>query len=203
MQDEQASPNDRDRISRLVWWTAGGVLCLSALLFAFRYVSYQLSLADPLPFADPRDALRQAGCTLEHYPEQERRHVERLPEGFRFNSNPPTSGPHDRTPAEWRVYARPQPELALIHNLEHGGIVVTHARDLPRATLRAIHEWRNEDPTAVIVAPSMMRNSRVVLRAWTHAARCPTFDREAFDSFRDAYRYRGPEREPKDEMLDD
>lgn len=203
MPGDRVPSKDRDRFSRLVGWSAVVVLGLSALLLGFRWASYRLSLPDPLPFADPRSALRRAGCTLEHYPEQERRHVERVPNGFRFNSDPPTSGPHARTPAEWRIYTKPQPQLALIHNLEHGGIVVTYAPDISHATVRAIHDWRNEDPSAVIVTPSPSQKQRIVLRAWTHLARCSTFDREAFDGFRDAYRYRGPEREPKDDLVDD
>ena len=42
-----------------------------------------------------------------------------------YSSMPATSGPHwGTTPANWGVYSTPQPESQVIHNLEHGGIVI-------------------------------------------------------------------------------
>ena len=41
-----------------------------------------------------------------------------------YSSLPQTSGPHWNSPANWGVYATPQPETQLGHNLEHGGIVI-------------------------------------------------------------------------------
>jgi hypothetical protein len=47
-----------------------------------------------------------------------------IPSPRPYSSTPGTSGPHWETPANWGVYADPQPEAHLIHNLEHGGIVI-------------------------------------------------------------------------------
>jgi len=41
-----------------------------------------------------------------------------------YTSLPATSGPHWDTPANWGAYSTPQAESQLIHNLEHGGIVI-------------------------------------------------------------------------------
>lgn len=41
-----------------------------------------------------------------------------------YSSLPAASGPHWGTPANWGVYSTPQAESQLIHNLEHGGIVI-------------------------------------------------------------------------------
>jgi hypothetical protein len=41
-----------------------------------------------------------------------------------YTSLPGTSGPHWDTPASWGAYSTPQSESQLIHNLEHGGIVI-------------------------------------------------------------------------------
>ena len=43
-----------------------------------------------------------------------------------YSSLPATSGPHWEPSgiAQWGVYSTPQPETQLIHNLEHGGIVI-------------------------------------------------------------------------------
>jgi len=41
-----------------------------------------------------------------------------------YSSLPATSGPHWQSPTNWGVYTSPQAESQLIHNLEHGGIVI-------------------------------------------------------------------------------
>src|SRR3989344_8080611 len=47
-------------------------------------------------------------------------------EVFEYNSNPPTSGPHDITWTKAGIYDQPQPEGMLIHSLEHGYIVISY-----------------------------------------------------------------------------
>ena len=48
-----------------------------------------------------------------------------------YSSLPATSGPHwdPSGIANWGVYSTPQPETQLIHNLEHGGIVIWYDPD--------------------------------------------------------------------------
>jgi hypothetical protein len=46
-----------------------------------------------------------------------------------YSSLPATSGPHWQAPTNWGVYTTPQAESQLIHNLEHGGIVVWYDAD--------------------------------------------------------------------------
>ena len=53
-----------------------------------------------------------------------------IPEDQRpYSSTPGTSGIHWPTPTNWGVYSTPQPEEQLIHNLEHGGIVIWYEAD--------------------------------------------------------------------------
>jgi hypothetical protein len=47
-----------------------------------------------------------------------------------YSSLPATSGPHWGTPANWGAYSTPQPESQLLHNLEHGGIVIWYDPEL-------------------------------------------------------------------------
>jgi hypothetical protein len=46
-----------------------------------------------------------------------------------WSSTPGTSGVHWDSPTSWGVYSTPQPEEQLIHNLEHGGIVIWYEPD--------------------------------------------------------------------------
>jgi hypothetical protein len=46
-----------------------------------------------------------------------------------YSSTPPTSGCHLDTPANWGVYTVAQDPTQLVHNLEHGGIVIWYQAD--------------------------------------------------------------------------
>ncbi|HTE65406.1 MAG TPA: DUF3105 domain-containing protein, partial [Candidatus Binatia bacterium] len=59
-----------------------------------------------------------------------------------YSSVPPTSGCHLDTPAEWGVYSSAQDEVQLIHNLEHGGIVIWYQPDqLDAAGVQALTDY--------------------------------------------------------------
>ena len=143
-------------------------------------------------------------CRVETFPVQGREHVLALKKGFKYNSIPATSGPHHPDPAVWNVYEQPVDEIHLVHNLEHGGIVVQYGHEVRPKTQTAIVEWYRGDPNGIVVAPLPPKlermkpelASRIVLTAWQHLATCPRFDEAAFESFRDEYRGEGPERFP-------
>ena len=144
------------------------------------------------------------GCVRKTFADQGRRHVAELPKGFKYNSIPATSGPHytqPNGPAIWNIYDQPVPQLALVHNLEHGGVVVQYGDQVPAETVQAIADWYAEDPLGLVVAPlpSELAEERpelrkkIALTAWTDLMTCSTFNEEAFSDFRDDFRGRGPE----------
>src|SRR3989344_2908298 len=45
---------------------------------------------------------------------------------FKYNSNPPTSGPHLPTWVKPGAYDTPQSEGELIHSLEHGYVIISY-----------------------------------------------------------------------------
>jgi hypothetical protein len=55
-----------------------------------------------------------------------------------YPSYPPTSGIHAPSPTNWGVHTEPVPDEVAVHNLEHGGVVVSHnnisADDLAKLT---------------------------------------------------------------------
>jgi hypothetical protein len=154
-------------------------------------------------------------CTLKAFPaqgmdnpSQRATHVEKLPKGFKYNSFPPTSGPHDAQWVIWNVYESPVPQINLVHNLEHGGIAVQYGSGVSQATVSEIVDWYSEDPNGIVVAPLPALGKRITLTAWTadydgdptlpsskitkaegHLATCTDFDEDAFSEFRDDYRY--------------
>jgi hypothetical protein len=43
-----------------------------------------------------------------------------------YPSYPPTSGTHANSPTTWGLHTEPVPDEVAVHNLEHGGVVVSH-----------------------------------------------------------------------------
>ena len=96
-------------------------------------------------------------CVRETFPPMGRQHIEKLSSSFRYNSYPPTSGPHyppgPKAPAVWNLYDKPVDETALVHNLEHGGIVIQYGADVPASTVAQIANWyQSSDPNGIVTA---------------------------------------------------
>ncbi len=114
-----------------------------------------------------------------------------------YNSNPPTSGWHWADPQEWGIYSTPQVQEQLVHNLEHGGIVIQY-NNLPSSELARVIDFVKRDPRHIIVAPypGLGRNVRVALTAWTYLQACDGVDLDAIGDFIDEFRDQGPESVP-------
>ena len=136
------------------------------------------------------------GCVANTFPEQDRRHATQLPPDYKYNSFPPSSGTHNPQPAIWNIYDAPVRQMLLVHNLEHGGIVVQYGDQVPTETVDQIRAWYSDDPNGKVVAPLPALKDKVAVTAWTHVMTCPGFNQEAFDKFTEAFRYKGPERFP-------
>ena len=56
----------------------------------------------------------------------------------KWNSSPPTSGPHYGQTAVWGSYDEEVPLVQTVHNLEHGGVVIHYGPDVPEAEVAAL-----------------------------------------------------------------
>lgn len=140
-------------------------------------------------------------CPTRQFAEQEATHVEALPAGYEYNSDPPTSGVHHPVPVVWGSYAEEVPALPLVHNLEHGGVVVQYGSSITSGVRAEIEDWYREDPNGIVVASLPELDEQVIATAWTWRMTCEGFDEEALSQFRDQYRAQGPERFPLDALL--
>jgi len=179
---------------------AGGLIALAAVLGFW------------LLRGDGGAVFEEAGCEVETFEAQGRDHVEELPEDFEYDSFPPTTGPHHPVPAPWGVYDDPVDQLRLVHNLEHGGLVIQHGEGVAQEDVDAVLEWYRQDPNGKVVAPLPDLEDRIAVGAWTAPESpdtdeavgegvlmtCPSFDRGAFDAFKSRYGFRGPERFPRE-----
>jgi hypothetical protein len=167
---------------------------------------------------DERAALQKAGCTLESFPalpnKSDHSDVPTLTTKPKWNSSPPTSGPHYGAPAVWDFYDTPVPLVQTVHNLEHGGVVIHYGTDVPRAEVDKLRTFYLNDPNGLVVAPLPANKDKITLSAWTARdastgtadrgrgwlARCSKFDQDGFSAFVDTHRYQGPERLPPESL---
>lgn len=101
-----------------------------------------------------------------------------------YNSNPPTSGSHYGTPANWGVYREPIPDEAVIHNLEHGGIWISYQQSIVgEQTQQQIETIARKYPQAVIVSPRQENDSLIALASWGRLQKLDAFDEQEIDTF--------------------
>jgi hypothetical protein len=202
---QRSTPAPADRRRRwLVIGAAVGLVAVIAAGAAFAVVVLGGSSADA--------TLRDAGCTIVKKPALGRQHVAKLKQGFKYNTFPPTSGPHFPTPAPFDFYSEPVEQYRLVHNLEHGAVVIQYGKDVPESMISQIRAWYLKDPDGIVVAPLPALEDKIALEAWTAPdaapgqrpapgqgvlAKCPVFDEGAFDAFANEYGFRGPERFPR------
>lgn len=133
---------------------------------------------------------------VETYPSEGANHI---PTGQRVNyrTEPPNSGPHYAQWAPPGFYDRPLPDELLVHNLEHGHIIIHYRpdaltdeieRQILALTRSHTHNW-----AAVLAVPRPGMEHPFILAAWRHLLRLEEYDPKMVDLFIDAYIGRGPE----------
>lgn len=117
-----------------------------------------------------------------------------VPEGTKvnYNSNPPTSGPHWPSPAEWGFYPSPLPDEQLVHNLEHGGIWISY-KEIDAETKSKLASIANKYPQAVVITPRQENDAKIVLASWGKLAKLDAFDENKIISFIKTYFNKSPE----------
>jgi hypothetical protein len=151
-----------------------------------------------------RTTMQNAGCTLQVAPALEGVHSITDPSktSRKWNTDPPTSGPHYAVPAVFGIYEEPIELARLVHNLEHGGIYILYGKDVPDSTVEQLRSFYEHHKTGTIMAPLDRLGDKIALGAWvvdgdTHngfLAKCASFDENAFGTFFRTLQFRGPER---------
>lgn len=112
-----------------------------------------------------------------------------------YNSDPPTSGPHYALPSDPGFFDSPLPREQLVHNLEHGQIVIYYSSTAPPDLIASLQELVQSEAVALVVVPNeaASESNEIVLTAWTHLQRCSGFSGTDIEEFRAAWQGRGPE----------
>jgi hypothetical protein len=156
-----------------------------------------------------RADLEAAGCTLQVADALEGAHSVRDPGGTsgKWNTDPPTTGPHYGIAAIFGIYEEPIEIARVVHNLEHGGIYILYGDDVPEATVDELRAFYEDHKTGTVMAPLDRLGDQFALGAWVvdgdtdsgFLAKCTEFDEGAVSPFFDDLQFRGPERfDPSD-----
>jgi hypothetical protein len=133
---------------------------------------------------------------VQEMPDEGRDHV---PDGTQveYESDPPTSGPHYASWAQPGLHREVIPDELLVHNLEHGHIVIYYNPDqISGESASKISELTNQYDgqwDAVLAVPRPGMDNELTLTAWTYKMELEQYDEELIDAFVDAYRGKGPE----------
>jgi hypothetical protein len=113
-----------------------------------------------------------------------------------YNSVPPTSGAHYFTPASWGTYDEPIIDEFVVHNMEHGGVIISHnlTDDAQLALLTEFVGNQPGYPGCLIVRPyEALAEGTVSLTAWGWIQEFATLDNDSMQLFIDSHKNRGPE----------
>jgi Protein of unknown function (DUF3105) len=153
--------------------------------------------------------MQEAGCTIKTAPAKSRKHVTSLNAKIKYNTDPPSNGSHYYQPAIWDFYTTEAAPIQVVHNEEHGGVILWWGNKVSASTIDALRAFYEKSPNAMLGTPYPSLGDKIAITAWTapsggmgegHAAVCPAFDEKAFAKFRDAYRGQGPERYPMEQL---
>jgi hypothetical protein len=162
---------EKRRRQRTLLWTAVAVVALAALvgLIVFQGRDDTPQAQDqPVSAAALEAGRKEAGSSgVKTYPEAGHDHIKVNQQPRNWNSNPPTSGDHLENPLPPGVYDSDQDMRALVHNMEHGYVVILY-KGIPADQvdqLRAFAEAR--DGSKLVLAPwSGLEKDGVALAAW-------------------------------------
>jgi Protein of unknown function (DUF3105) len=162
-------------------------------------------------------AMEAAGCTFRSKPVLPPVHkansgyhldVPTLSSKVKWSTFPPSGGSHYGLWAVWGFYRQPVNPRMVVHNEEHGGVIIWWGPKAPPTTVSKLEDFYLEEPTGTFGTPIAGLGNKIALTAWTgdpsryyrngyygvgKIAVCPGFDEKAFTTFRDAYRGHGPE----------
>ena len=113
-----------------------------------------------------------------------------------YQTFPSTSGPHYPHPENYGFYEEPLPMATLVHNLEHGDIVIYYkpsVSDEVKEHLKYLSQFTKEG-SGVLFVPSKDIEGEVVATAWTKKMSLSTFKEEKLGAFIYEFIYEGPEK---------
>lgn len=114
-------------------------------------------------------------------------------EAIKYDTVPPVGGPHWPSPAQWGLSTVQIPDERVVHNLEHGGIVIDHNNisgdDLSKlVSFMQSYKRDTFGEVKIIIQPyDKIAAGTIVLRAWGWRQVLTSYDEAAVRAFVDAH----------------
>lgn len=177
---------DAARRKNIKKWLWGGGAALAAAVLVASGVWYARSASQNLP-GEPVPAQGEEHVALNYQ--------------FTYNSNPPTSGPHYGSPANWGVYDYEVNDKFFIHNMEHGGVWIAYRSTLATSTVDDLKAVVQEfGGSKIVMAPRSANDSDIAVAAWTRLLKINLAgggiteeQRNQIRAFYRAFKNKGPE----------
>lgn len=183
----------------------GGGTIAAVIILALVVVQSGILNSPPPPVA--QSSTGTCG-NVQAFPSLGQAHIQPNEPHVPYNSNPPTSGPHWDTPQNQGIYTTPQVQEQLVHNLEHGFVIIQY-KDLTAEEVQRLAELVRRDPYHLILAPypGLPGDAKVALTAWIgpngqvqlqsgKLQTCTGVDENAIRGFINVFRDKGPEKVP-------
>jgi uncharacterized protein DUF3105 len=136
-------------------------------------------------------------------PNAGRAHIQEPAQGTGYTSVPATSGPHwssADSPGPWGVYTTAQPQERMLHNMEHGGIIIWYQpAAMSQADLATLTTYVQQQITTerfkVILTPwgGADFGHPIAVTAWQWLLYLDTVDMDKIRGFFDAHYDMSPE----------
>ncbi len=121
--------------------------------------------------------------------------------GLEYKNSPPSSGLHYSSTRPWRVYEEPVSPGNLVHNLEHGGIVILYncSEGCPDIVNQLRQAYKDFPPSSfgnikLLVTPYTAMDSKLAIVSWGWMDTMEEFDKDRLIKFYQAHIDRGPEK---------
>jgi Protein of unknown function (DUF3105) len=174
------------RRQRALTWTAVVVAAVAVIVGVIIWQGRDSDRVSPQALAAAR---QQAGSTgVTEYAEAGRDHIDPNQQPDNWNSTPPTSGDHLGGTIPAGVYDSEQDERAIVHNLEHGYVVIQY-KGIPEDQVSQLREFVNErSGSKLILAPwSGLERDGVALTAWRNLETMQRVNLDVVKAFVDDY----------------
>jgi hypothetical protein len=163
-------------------WRAGTAACLAVLLGTSLLSQWRLISASVNGSVAPdRVSSCLPGTAVPILPSP---HVSQAAiASARYDSSPPTSGPHFPFVVAPGIYDGPIPDGLALHAMEHGHIVVHYAAGIPPRDLESLRRLAKRYSRDVVLAPYPNLSAPLVLTAWARIDRLTSFDESRVAAF--------------------
>jgi hypothetical protein len=212
---KKSAGNPLAEVPRWVWFASVGVIAGAAIIIVV--LSGTSSGGRPSPAA-VKAAMLSANCTYRDVPPKPpvknptNYHADvpslSTPTKGLWSTSPPSGGGHYPEWAIWGFYTSPVNPRQVVHNEEHGAVVIWWGPKVPKSTVAQLEAFYNEKPDGMFGTPYAGLGDKIALTSWTgdptryyvnhyygigHIAVCSGYNAKAFQTFRNAYVGQGPE----------